>query len=246
LPVLARAKAKALAIDCLGNMKQLQTGWHLYTVENNDFLPGNNYSEEGSLIGRGNRNWLSGSMDIFTPNTADNTNTSLFLDAKWSQLGPYIKSPEIYRCKTSKLVVKEGGALYPLARTVSMNGWMGYINVDRDGEGGYVNFRKSADITGMPTSDALVFMDERDDSVDDGYFAVDMARGWFVNTPSCFHNGAASVSFADGHTELHRWRTPNIQQPQQSGLAATSSKFITVPDSNEDLQWLRSHATCRR
>jgi len=42
LPVLSRAKEKALTIGCLSNLKQLETCWHLYAVDHEDFLPPNN------------------------------------------------------------------------------------------------------------------------------------------------------------------------------------------------------------
>src|SRR5712664_2983307 len=42
LPALSRAKEKALTIGCLNNVKQLETCWHLYAVDHEDFLPPNN------------------------------------------------------------------------------------------------------------------------------------------------------------------------------------------------------------
>jgi prepilin-type N-terminal cleavage/methylation domain-containing protein/prepilin-type processing-associated H-X9-DG protein len=39
LPVLAKAKAKAHAISCLGNLRQWGLATQLYTTDNNDFLP---------------------------------------------------------------------------------------------------------------------------------------------------------------------------------------------------------------
>src|SRR5215472_10399748 len=36
LPALARSKASAQSISCLGNLKQLQAGYLLYAQENND------------------------------------------------------------------------------------------------------------------------------------------------------------------------------------------------------------------
>src|SRR5438309_5455908 len=42
LPALTRAKAKALAIACLNNQKQLTLGWSIYTDDNNDWLAPNN------------------------------------------------------------------------------------------------------------------------------------------------------------------------------------------------------------
>src|SRR5437870_2475063 len=43
LPALARAKAQALNIACLSNLKQLETCWHLYAVDHEDHLPPNDF-----------------------------------------------------------------------------------------------------------------------------------------------------------------------------------------------------------
>ena len=36
LPALAKAKAKAYAVQCMNNHKQLTLGWRLYSEDNND------------------------------------------------------------------------------------------------------------------------------------------------------------------------------------------------------------------
>ena len=41
LPALAKAKAKALAIQCLSNQKQLQLCWHMFCDDNEDNMPPN-------------------------------------------------------------------------------------------------------------------------------------------------------------------------------------------------------------
>ena len=43
LPVLSRAKDRALTVACLNNLKQLQVCWQLYADDNNDILPPNNF-----------------------------------------------------------------------------------------------------------------------------------------------------------------------------------------------------------
>src|SRR3954470_12386758 len=50
LPALSRAKDKARALNCLSNLKQLETCWHLYAVDNQDLLAPNNAV---SVIGGG-------------------------------------------------------------------------------------------------------------------------------------------------------------------------------------------------
>src|SRR5437773_1666600 len=42
LPALSKAKAQALNVACLNNLRQLQICWHLYTVDHNDLLVPNN------------------------------------------------------------------------------------------------------------------------------------------------------------------------------------------------------------
>ena len=42
LPALSRAKARAQAIVCLNNLKQLQLAWIMYVEDNNDWLVPNN------------------------------------------------------------------------------------------------------------------------------------------------------------------------------------------------------------
>jgi prepilin-type processing-associated H-X9-DG protein len=93
-------------------------------------------------------------------------------------------------------------------------------------------------------SDALVFVDERDDSIDDGEFAIDMVANQIVNFPAGYHGGSGGVTFADGHAEIHRWRSPELQAPQQ-GIQTVKHEFTTVAANNVDLVWLRTHATAR-
>src|SRR6187401_1082730 len=38
LPALAKAKSKAQSVKCLSNLKQLQIGWQLYALDNNDYM----------------------------------------------------------------------------------------------------------------------------------------------------------------------------------------------------------------
>jgi prepilin-type N-terminal cleavage/methylation domain-containing protein len=62
LPALSKAKAKALSIQCMNNLKQLALIWVMYAGDNQDRLAING---NGSLA----PNWISGSFES-TP--ADN------------------------------------------------------------------------------------------------------------------------------------------------------------------------------
>ena len=125
-----------------------------------------------------------------------------------------------------------------------MSVWMGFRSLPWNA--GYRSFHKKSDIVGIPVSNALVFVDERDDSIDDGEFALDMAKNQLVNFPAGYHGGAGGVTFADGHAEIHRWRSAELQASQQAGSQGTKHEFTTVSANNADLLWLRAHGTVRQ
>jgi len=246
LPVLSKAKARAKTIQCQGNLTQLQLAWQMYVNDHDDFIPGNNWWQEAGSNGmaRCSLNWMTGWEDATLADNPDNTNTDLFLNPQWSSLGEYVKSAAIYHCPASSILVREGGGLFPLARTVSMNGWMGYTNRPLDTTFQFI--RKTTDLGKLSASDAFVFIDERDDSVDDGFFGVSMDNTSIprmVEIPANYHGGGGPVTFADGHVELHRWSSPDTHFPQQSGVATEKYNFISVAADDPDLLWLQNHAT---
>ena len=241
LPALTRARLKATGVHCLGNLKQLQLAWTMYADDNNDSLVGNHWQDEANHV-TNVANWVSGWLDPRQANNTDNTNILLLLDPQYGALGPYIKSPAVFRCLASRVIVQERGANYPLVRNVSMSVWMGYRSLPWNA--GFIPFRKRSQIVGLPVSDALVFVDERDDSIDDGEFAIDMVANQIVNFPAGYHGNAGGVTFADGHAEIHKWRSAELQGAQQV-TETLKYQFLSVAANNVDMLWLRSHATAR-
>ncbi|MFO1500558.1 MAG: hypothetical protein U1G07_19610 [Verrucomicrobiota bacterium] len=98
-------------------------------------------------------------------------------------------------------------------------------------------------------SQTWVFIDEREDSINDGCFFVDMAgfddngeQDRIVDFPGSYHNHGASFSFADGHSQLKRWRdarTAPALQRHQNLASDIASAF------NLDVGWLQEHSTRR-
>ena len=188
LPALGKAKTKAHGIYCMNNLKTMQLAWIMYAHDNDDTIPGNLWSEKGP------RNWVSGWLD-FNDNNPDNTNILLILDPKFAQLGVYTKTPAAYKCPADRITVKNGGVLRPRVRSISMNGWMG-PNAPAWNPG-YTVFAKTSQLVKLSPSQALVYLDEREDSLDDGFYAVDMTKGGsasLVNFPGSFHNRAGGLT----------------------------------------------------
>jgi prepilin-type processing-associated H-X9-DG protein len=242
LPALNRAKAKATAVHCMANLKQLQVAWSMYADDNNDFIAGNHWQDQASRV-PDKANWVSGWLDPRQANNKDNTNIALLLEPKYGALGPYAKSAGIYRCMASKVMARQGNVSYPVVRTVSMSVWMGFRTLPWNT--GYKTFKKKSQIVGIGVSDAIVFVDERDDSIDDGEFALDMVANQFANYPAGYHGGSGGLTFADGHAEIHRWQSAELQISQQQGAQTVKREFTTVKANNPDLIWLRKHATVK-
>ncbi len=242
LPALSKAKAKATAVHCMANLKQLQLAWRMYADDNNDAAAGNHWPDQAARVPNVG-NWVSGWLDPRQANNSDNTNTALLLEGKYGVLGPYVNSKGVYHCIASKVRARFGSASYPVVRTVSMSTWMGVRTLPWNPD--YQMFRKTSDIVGLGPSDALVFVDERDDSIDDGLFAIDMVANQIVNVPAAYHAGSGGLTFADGHAEIHRWRSDEVRRAQQVGNQAKKWEYMGVPATNPDLVWLRAHATSK-
>jgi prepilin-type N-terminal cleavage/methylation domain-containing protein/prepilin-type processing-associated H-X9-DG protein len=55
-----------------------------------------------------------------------------------------------------------------------------------------------------------VFVDENADGLNDAAFAFQMVNSAWLDAPGSYHNGACGFAFADGHSEIHRWRASPV------------------------------------
>jgi prepilin-type N-terminal cleavage/methylation domain-containing protein/prepilin-type processing-associated H-X9-DG protein len=240
LPVLSKAKFKAMGIHCVNNLRQLQMCWSMYAHDNRDYLPGDHWQDEKAHVpndGNWVTGWMTPSGEAPNPNT-DNTNVTWLLEGSYSVIGPYAKSAGIYKCAGDRSTATIFGSVLPRVRSMSMNSWMGANSPAKDV--GYRTFARITDINVPGPSDAFVFIDERSDSIDDGYFSVEMDAAQLANVPAAYHNGACGFTFADGHAEIHKWLDGRTMPP----LGDKFHKFIDAPGS-VDVRWLQQHATSK-
>ncbi len=235
LPALSKAKLKGQGIHCQNNLRQLQIGWVMYSHDYHDFIVGNrwNTQEPG--------NWVSGWLD-FSSGNRDNTNVLLLLDPRYAALGTYTKDAKVYKCVADTSKVRMGGKWEPRVRTVSMSSWMGYNTLVW--QEGFRTFRKTPEIIAPSPSDALVFIDEREDSIDDGHFGINMTQSQLDNFPGSYHHRACGVTFADAHAEIKRWVDPRTTPPLDK--TGTRKKEWSSQPNNPDIRWLQAHATTRK
>src|SRR5262249_20803602 len=129
----------------------------------------------------------------------------------WKYCG---NSTAIWHCPADRSTTLVKGAATPRVRSMAMQCWMGGPELNGS-VGQWKVFFKLSDITVPSPTKAMVLLDEREDSINDGYFVVNMdgfpdnPRNWqLVDYPASYHNRAAGIAFADGHSEIHKWLDP--------------------------------------
>jgi hypothetical protein len=141
---------------------------------------------------------------------------------------------------------------------MSMNLWLGgFKGMDYGlsgdpqpyalGGGSWQVYLKMEEIINPGPTEVFVFLDMREDSIDVGNFAPNM-QGWpdqpdaygFYDLPGSYHHLSCSFSFADGHSELHRWQDTRTTPPLVIGGLIGDS--FSSP-GNPDVAWLQEHST---
>jgi prepilin-type N-terminal cleavage/methylation domain-containing protein/prepilin-type processing-associated H-X9-DG protein len=246
LPALAKAKSKAQGIKCMSNLKQLQLAHLLYPDDNNDYLtkPGNSATEPYA--------WVAGWLD-FTPATRDNTNKQDLLDPKRAMFAPYIPSADVYKCPADQSTVTVRGQKISRVRSMGMSQAMGGPGAwlappsYNEGQTKYRAYLKSSDLTVPGPSQLYVLLDEHPDSINAGGFANMMvespASARIIDFPASYHNGAAGITFADGHAEIKKWVDGRTKPPVRYNGQMTLN--VASPN-NRDMIWLSERTSVLR
>lgn len=246
LPSLAKAKAKAQGIKCLNNLRQLQLAWLMYADDSNDKVtaPGNSRDEPGA--------WVGGWLD-FSASNADNTNTVLLTDPRFAKFGPYVPSAEVYKCPADNSYVNIRGQRRSRVRSMGMSqahggpgGWLqppGY----NASQTKYRTYYKLADMVDPTPSNLYVLLDEHPDGINAGGFANQMVESpgsaRIIDYPASYHNGAAGITFADGHAEIKKWVDPRTKPPIRNSNAL---QLNVASPNNRDMIWLAERTSAPR
>jgi prepilin-type N-terminal cleavage/methylation domain-containing protein len=247
LPALTKGKSKAQGLVCLSNHRQLCLAWRLYSEDNHDWLLF--ASEDPTNLATAGAAWVTGTLD-FNPAVRANWDPSLTIEK--SPMWPYCgNSHAIWKCPSDRSRVVVDGVPRPRVRSMSMNLFLGAWG-GTDGNWGsvfsdYKFYRKQSDLSDPGPTSIFVFLDMREDSIDMGNFGTRMA-GWpdqpslygFYDLPGFYHHYACGFSFADGHSEIRRWRDSRTMPPLVPDTMVNDS--FSSPD-NVDVAWLQTRAT---
>jgi len=252
LPALGRAKSKAQGIQCLSNLKQHALAWRMYAEENRELLPLSHDCE--NIVGDEPYVWALGAMDWMNPRTQDNWNATVHF-AK-SPVMPYLQGAlGVWRCPSDRSRgLGPNNQTVPRPRSYSMGAWVGGNLDDRCPITDtvwrkIVVYRKLGDFKNPGPALSLVCLDERAESINDCLFATDpdnlqgLPQATRIGDwPAFYHNGAGSVSFADGHGEIHRWVDARTT-PSTIPLPHQRPPDLVASPNNRDILWLWESST---
>jgi prepilin-type N-terminal cleavage/methylation domain-containing protein len=236
LPALTKAKVQAQGIQCMNNSSQLAKAWTMYGGDNGDACV-NNFGigpTDTEVANATYRTWCVDVMDWTT--SQQNTNTALLQRGLLGPY--MARSIGSYKCPADHFLAAaqmQAGFLTRV-RSYSMNCFLGLFSAcptcagDSSGTPGsgddptwsgqnfegsdWPQYLKLASIS--RPSQIYVFLDEHPDSINDGYFQngdqaspTDTPTSWSgSDVPASYHNGACGFSFADAHSEIHKWMVP--------------------------------------
>ena len=224
LPALGKARIKAQMIYCMNNSKQVTLAWIMYATDNNEKL--------ATSLG-----WIG--PDVRDPGSYEFVDKNKVMQTYPlnSYLGGNVK---VFQCpgdtRTSTLAGYSGEHC---CRSYSMNNWIGHY-ANRGDLPSLFEFIKMTDFIRPGPANTWVLLDEGL-NINDGWFMTTMAgydprdpsqqTGW-GDAPGSWHDRACGFSFADGHSEIHKWRQYD--------------QLKNVPPSPDDVDWMESKTTAKR
>jgi prepilin-type processing-associated H-X9-DG protein len=220
----------------------------MYADDNNDTIP---YASVWAINNVGEGAWIQGGLDN---NPYNDYNWNVDITIKQSPLWKYCGGNlSIWKCPADySTITIIGGEKLPRVRSMSMNLFLGGFS----GTPGNIPitqwqiFLKTTEFTKMPPTKLFVLLDMREDSIDwgnfltkmDGYDEVNPQSSLygFYDLPGMYHAGACGFSFADGHSEIKKWKDPRTIPPLIKD-GQVNDQFSSP--RNQDIPWLQDHST---
>jgi prepilin-type N-terminal cleavage/methylation domain-containing protein len=232
LPALTKAKSYALRTRCMSNHRQLALTWILYQDDYEGKLVSN--VRNSPAPGEG-LNWVESTVHGAT---AGFTNPLALIAPNRAAFANYHKSVEIYGCPAERTIYPVGNRKVLKLRSYSMND---YLNGNSDQFAApppLFFYKKSSQL--QRAAQIFVFIDADPGTICYVPFEIPTANNaTFFTAPGALHDRRSAVlSFADGHTETHRWKQPYLHP----NTSMSGSPHNAVTSNPQDVAYVRSRA----
>jgi prepilin-type processing-associated H-X9-DG protein len=239
LPALGKAKAKAGGIRCMSNAKQLGLAYVMYGLDNQDIALGPVRSGIAP-------SWCEGNV-FSVPEAVDFrfiTNSPTYV---------YLTSRDVFHCPADKAGLRQSGQIVLRNRSYAVNAFMGDTATSwvMNNSSVYRTAKKFSEFTSPGPSEVFVLLDEHENSINDShFFPFDNLRNFnrnpWLDAPSGRHNNAAGFTFADGHSEIRKWKSKLSTVRQTAGVVVPNSISFLPPSELIDYQWFTNHIASRK
>ena len=206
----------------------------MYAADNNDAMMPNSPSTTPG------QSWVGNNQEAWTAIDA-NTNQNIYLT---NMMAPYMTGQlKVYRCPADDIPSDNGQRI----RTYSMQGQVG-TTLSFGDEVYAKSYLKIAQITINPgPSDMIIFIEENMCSLHDGYLQVDndftatvgsyTGQASFPDVPGSYHKWSCGMSFADGHSEIHKWLNSALKIPVVYGYYNGGNIMSGNPTGPTAMDW---------
>ena len=268
LPALSQAKARAQATFCMNNTRQLMLAVLSYSGDNHDFLPpnpddGNSIAGHNWCAGKAGAGdpqefdpdilkdsertlvapYLAGSSGVFK--CPGDPRSGIYQGSNSNLVGQMVAAARTYAMSEAVGTICPGydqGIGHSGAPTLSENGpWLNNLQTNIRNSP-WLTYAKTSDHPGaLGLSDLWVLTEEAAGSVNDASFAFAMNYPAWVDWPGTVHGMAGTFAFADGHSEIHKWRNASTRVND-----AKATRGVRLAGSDDDWLWLREHTTANK
>jgi prepilin-type N-terminal cleavage/methylation domain-containing protein len=222
MPSLSVAREQARSLQCRGNIRTLTLGWLMYKDEN-----------DGKLVGGFPERPEQAAWVQIPPGGVNSTVEEKKEYIKRGTMWPYIKKVEVYRCPSDR---RKNSPYHKYAyRTYSIPGGMN--GVLQAGEWEIKPCIKYSDVKQPATK--IVFLAECDPR---GYnmgswVILPKSKKWVDPFGIWHRDNSSTLSFADGHVDMHRWRSRGLIDWNLKALHEPQSfVFTRSPQDNEEME----------
>jgi prepilin-type N-terminal cleavage/methylation domain-containing protein/prepilin-type processing-associated H-X9-DG protein len=231
MPALSRVKEQGKRSKCLYNLKQLTLCWIMYADENDDKLINGDNGEYTSMYNLGRP--FDDSHYNETPWVLRDYDKTITAEKRRSieqgALYPYAKTLALYKCPTVGKIVR-GGAQEEVMRTYSVSDAMNCK--------GWPEMKAKMVKRRLPIENPafrIVFVDDggTSPSAMGGWTCYVLEEKWW-DPPPVRHGDGTTFSFADGHSDYHKWKDPRTIE---FGKRVPPTARSAVQAGNEDIHW---------
>ena len=204
------------------------------------------------------KNWVAGTME----QPLDAAAVGELIDPIGTALTPYVPNQNVYHCpadnyldpNSHKVHVRSYsmnsavGTAWNSSRTYSANGpslgapvgggWLPGSAYNAN-QGAWQTYGRMSSFNQPGAANTWVIMDENPYSINDGSLAISAAASpgatYLIDYPAGNHALSGGISFADGHSIIHKWTDPRTYSPQgilQPGMGSTSATRQSPDDAD--------------